>query len=223
LPLTVFGAPDAVRFVNAGKMAVAANGVTGKSVLHIPNAVWMTGNASIRQDGIITIGGNFYQNALTNVFYRSGENFASTGKIVFFKDNGAGNTGTRRYVTVNKSGNIDAFDRGQSFVAFPEIEIRTKDTVVIPARMGIDALKLIRNDNSYGKLLLESKAINDGGYDRFYDASLRITGASNLTSDQLVPPGSVIVERDLTPYREEEGSGTGRGISGLKFCKFLKG
>jgi hypothetical protein len=156
LPLTVFGAPDTVRFVNAGKMAVAANGATGKSVLHIPHAVWMTQNASIRQDGITTIGGNFYQNAVTNVFYKSGGNFPSTGKIVFFRDNGVSNTGTRRYVTVNKFGNIDAFDRGQSFVAFPEIEIRTKDTLVIPARMGIDALKLTRNTASYGSTLASS-------------------------------------------------------------------
>jgi hypothetical protein len=191
-------------------MAVAANGVTGKSVLHIPNAVWMTKNASIRQDGITSIGGNFYQDAITNIFYRFGGNFASTGKIVFFKDNGAANTGTCRYVTTNKSGDIDAFDRGQSFIAFPEIEIRTKDTVVVHARMGIDALKLIRNTGDYGndlgKLLLESKVVSG----KSYDASLRITGASNLTSEQLVPPGSVIVERDLTPYRLED-AGTGNG------------
>jgi hypothetical protein len=192
-------------------MAVAPGGSAGKSALFIPHAVRMGGNAAILQGGATSIGGNFYQDALTNVFSMSGGNFVSQGKIVFFRNNGAGDAGARRYVTT-RSGNIDAFDRGQSFVAFPEIEIRTKDTLVIPARMGIDALKLVRNDNSYGKLLLESKTINGGDFDRSYDASLRITGAQDLTSAELVPPGAVIVERDLTPYREADGEGADRGM-----------
>jgi hypothetical protein len=205
----VSGSPDTVRFVNTGKMAVAATGTAAENSLLIPSAVWMTGNSSIRQDGITSIGGNFYQDALTNVFYKDGGSFASVGKIVFFLNNGLGDTGTRRYVTA-KSGDMNVFDRSSRFVAFPEIEIRTKDTVVIPARMGIDARRLIRSGGSYGKLWLESKAINDGSGDKSYDASLRITGPMDSTSAQLVPPGSVVIERDLTPYRVEDGS-TGNG------------
>jgi hypothetical protein len=207
------GAPDSIRFVNTGKMAVGANGTAVKSSLSIPHAVWMTGKASVRQDGITTIGGNFYQDAATNVFYKSGGTFASLGKIVFFRNNGAGDAGVRRYVT-SKSGDIDAFDRGKHFVAFPEIEIRTRDTLTIPARMGIDLLRLVRDTLAYGsslgKLWLESKVINDGSGDKSYDASLRVTGATNLPSEQLLPPGSVVIERDLTPYRVEDGtSGSG--------------
>jgi hypothetical protein len=99
--------------------------------------------------GITSIGGNFYQDAVTNVFCMSSEIFASQGRIVFFRDNGEANTGARRYVTC-KPENINAFNRGQSFIAFSEIEIRTKDTVVVAASMGIDDRRLVRNTGDYG-------------------------------------------------------------------------
>ncbi|MDR2627268.1 MAG: hypothetical protein LBC40_04465, partial [Dysgonamonadaceae bacterium] len=201
------GAPDTIRLVNKGMMAVAKR-TDGTPSLYVPHAVWMNGDGvAIFQDGISFIGGNFYQDATTNVFYRDAAGkFTSTGKIVFFRNNGTGDAGTKRYVKTNDPlNNIDNFDRGRYFVAFPEIEIRTKDTLVIPARMGIDALRL-SSDNSYGKLWLESNTI--GG--KSYDASLRITGSMTAESKDLLPPGAVIIERDLAPYRIAD-NGTGNG------------
>jgi hypothetical protein len=200
------GSSDTVRFVNTGKMAVATNMSNGKVSLCIPHSVRMSGNGvSIFQQGTTAIGGNFFHDATTNIFYKTGDVFPSTGKILFFRNNGSGNTGIRRYVTTLSTA-IDSFDRRSSFVAFPELEIRTKDTLVIPAKMGIDALRIIRSDPSYGKILLESKPVANVSY----DASLRITSRSAATSAELAPEGSVIVERDLTPYRVEDGT-TGAG------------
>jgi hypothetical protein len=212
------GSPNTIRMVNTGKMAIAGR-PAGKSSLYLPHAVLMTGNkVAVRQDGTSFIGGNFYQDATTNVFYRDVDGkFASTGKIVFFRNTGKNETGAKRYVTTKAPANsIDNFDRGAHFVAFPQIEIRTGDTLVIPAKMGIDALKIVRNTadhgNDLGKLLLESKSYPDGsGGQLSYDASLRITGDMKAASAELIPPGAVIVERDLTPYRVETGSGTGNG------------
>jgi hypothetical protein len=202
-----------VVFYNKGKMFVSPN--PGISSLYIKNAIHVKGNTEITQQGVTIIGGDFYHDALSTVFKKEGETFPSKGRIVF-----AGNNDIRRLITT-KDNPIDDFDRGNYFIAFPEIEIETSDTVVIPSRMGIDALKIIQTSSQSGKILLESNSINSSSEDPLiwktytYDASLRLRGTGEAgdpeNSSDLVPPGAVVVERDLTPYRVADGE-TGAGL-----------
>jgi hypothetical protein len=191
---------DNVIFLNIGRMNVAANGVSGVS-LYIPQAMrhlTVSGGDSVKviQNGVTELGGNFYQSATTNVFGVSSlTTTTSTGTFRFITNHGSG---AKRYITTYTSDSLTcaSFDRGQYFVAFPNITLNSNDTLVIPARMGIDAISFHKGvTNTDGTMILRSDKLS--GYD--YDASLRITGVG--TSSALVDLGSVIVEREMSLYR----------------------
>jgi hypothetical protein len=207
--------PSVVRFINSGKMYVGLSSAADQAVLYISNGVKMTNNSSILQNGITVIGGNFYQNSNTNVFSMDGNNnfTKSTGKIVFINDHDPNN---RRISTRGLSPSmpdeetaLETFSREAHYIAFPEIEIRTSDTIHIPAKMGIDAQRIIRS--GIGKMRLESKSYAEGMDLKAYDAALRLTGNAVSGSSTLAPEGSVIVERDVQPYRIEDNS-LGAGV-----------
>jgi hypothetical protein len=165
--------------------------------MYVPYAMRHTGSdVSIVLNGELNVGGNFYQDAQTTVF-KIDE--TSTTSITY-------SSGTFRLVKnwneprVISSNFIETtYDRGVSYIAFPNIRIATNDTFGISARMGIDALTLKRESGYTGKFVLES----DRYVDDVYDASLRITGEG--TSQDLVDVGSVIVEREMSYYRSISG------------------
>ena len=188
--------PDDVIFVNTGLMNIKAGGTNGVA-MYVPFAMRHTGSdASVVLNGEVNVGGNFYQDAQTTVF-KIDETSTTSASY---------SSGTFRFVKnwseprVISSNLIETtYDRGESYVAFPNILLATNDTFGISAKMGIDALTLKRETGFTGKIVLES----DRYVDDVYDASLRITGEGN--SDDLVDVGSVIVEREMSYYRSISG------------------
>lgn len=192
-----------VCFFNKGIVYVAPKDSSQKkTTLYISNSIQVKDESGIYQQGITEIGGNFYQDASTNVFYKNNNGlFPSTGRVVFSK-----NLGISRFITT-KDSPVDEFDRKNYFIAFPEIEINTSDEIHVPAFMGIDAIKII-SGNPAGKIYLESESLSTGQDLNVYNASLRITGKGQ--SEELVSSGVVVVELEVTPYRiEEDFSGVG--------------
>jgi len=196
-PLCMSGQdPSSIQFVNTGKMNVAANATAS---LYVPWSVKMTGMSSIVQNGKTCIGGSFYQNASTNVFKVAPDGWGtSTGTISFMLDN----AGQKRNITVIDE-SIDLFDRSARYIAFPNILIHTNDTINLPGRMGMDAKTVKVAGVKNGMLYLHSNPTTDNT--KVFDASLRITGngtaSGNVSSANLVDLGSVVVERDLSIYR----------------------
>ncbi|MFV0391674.1 MAG: T9SS type A sorting domain-containing protein [Paludibacteraceae bacterium] len=192
----IFGQVTNVTFLNTGKMNVSGGGYNGVA-LYVSDAMRVSGsNAVITQIGTTELGGNFYQDATTNVFDVGTASFTvpspttpSKGIFRFVK-----NRDVNRYITT-QSVDITTFNRANYYIAFPKIELSTTDSIVLPPRMGIDAESLHRTTADEGFLILRSGAI--GGKD--YDASFRITGTGSSSS--LVDLGSVVVERDMSLYR----------------------
>lgn len=198
LPLTLAAtepnSPDDVIFVNTGMMNVHSGGENGVA-LYVPFGVKTTSaNASIQINGEMNIGGHFYQNATSPAFRVDpattfGTAF-SDGIVRFVK-----NWGIDRLIT---SDNLaTTYNRGASYIAFPNVRVSTNDPIILPARMGMDAKTFKKEGLFTGKLTLRSDRI----VDNVYDASLRITGSGS--SSQLVDPGIVIVEREMSYYRSE--------------------
>jgi len=183
---------NTVTFLNTGLMNVAPGGTNGVA-LYIPDAMRQLGsNVGIVQNGTTEIGGNFYQDATTTVFVVGTDTkTTSTGNFRF----GGALTGMK-YITT-QSVDLATFDRGLHYVAFPNIQMATNDSIVVPGRMGIDATTLKRYGTyTDGHMILRSDVVGSNAY----DASLRITGAGS-TSSNLVTLGAVVVERDMTLYR----------------------
>ena len=191
-----------VTFLNTGQMNVAPNGASGVS-LFVPDAMRQYTVAGrtvqIVHNGITELGGNFYQESLTTVFQvGSDTKTTSTGKFRFVTDRGANRT-------INtQTENINTFDRGTRYVAFPNIEISTNDSIVLPGKIGVDAITLKRVNGKTGHFILRSDVVTDAKGTNAYDASLRITGAG--ASESVVDLGSVVVERNMTVYRPNDGS-----------------
>lgn len=188
-----------VTFLNTGQMYVASSTPSTRVSLYIPDAMRQKtvagSTVEIIQNGITELGGNFYQDAMTNVFaVDATTKTTSTGKFRFVKDRGVNRTITTQSV------DLISFDRGLYYIAFPKFEISTNDSIEIPGRMGIDAIDVHRVNNKTGKLVLRSDVVGVNAY----DASLRITQSGNSAS--LVDLGAVIVERDMTLYRPLNGS-----------------
>ena len=185
-----------VTFVNTGQMYVAPSTPTTRVSLYVPDAMRQLGSSvQIIQNGITELGGNFYQDAQTTVFaVDETTKTTSTGKFRFVKDRGV-----NRIITT-QSVNLNTFDRGSYYIAFPQFEISTNDSIEIPGKMGIDAIDVHRINSKTGKLVLRSDVVGSNAY----DASLRITKAG--TSASVVDLGAIIVERDMTLYRPINGS-----------------
>ena len=194
--------PTVVRFVNTGKMHVAANAIA--TALYIPDGVLSEGYSSIVQNGVTAIGGNFYQNAKTKAFTLGPDSFTvGSGKIKFMT---ASASGTRREIAVWPAGKSipavytvgdpsasDFFKRSDYYVAFPNIEIATSDTIHAAPIMGLDAINITRTVAG-GALYLESDQV---GSDQIFDASLRVTGT-------LVDAGAVVIEKYVLPFRNSD-------------------
>ena len=200
LGLEFMNAQTNVTFVNTGQMYVAPQGVSSGVSLYVPDAMrqlTVSGRTvGIIQNGTTELGGNFYQDALTTVFEVDGNtNTTSTGKFRFVGEH----PGVNRTITT-QSKNINTFDRGSYYIAFPNIEISTNDSIAVPGKMGIDASSLHCINNKTGKMILRSDVVSS----KSYDASLRVNKSG--TSSALVDLGAVIVERDMTLYRPSNGS-----------------
>lgn len=198
----LFAQVNRVTFVNTGAMNVSPNGVSGVS-LFVPDAMrqlTVSGRiVNIIHNGITELGGNFYQDAQTTVFNINSITTLGTsnGKFRFVTDRGVNRT-----VTTTQSTNpINEFDRGLYYVAFPNIEISTNDSIIIPGKMGIDATTLHQINSKTGQMVLRSDVVTDAKGTNAYDASLRITKAGN--SADLVDLGAVVVERDMSIYRPD--------------------
>ena len=197
--------PTIVRFVNTGKMHVAAN--SNNASLFIPDGVLTDKTSSIVQNGITVIGGNFYQNATTPAFSVGTNSFTnSSGTVRFITNHSSqqrriavwsGNASIpARYSTSNPTtGNF--FARSSAYVAFPSIEIATADTIYIPAVMGMDATNIVRT-SSTGTLYLESNPL---GGAQIYEASLRVIG-------NIVTAGAVVIEKYVLPFRDKPDANT---------------
>ena len=134
--------PDDVILVNTGLMNIHSGGTNGVT-MYVPFAMRHTGNnVSVILNGAVNLGGNFYQDASTAIF-KTDETTStsatySNGIFRFVK-----NWGKQR--EVNSDFITTTYDRGGSYVAFPHIRMATNDTVILPAKMGIDALTLKRD------------------------------------------------------------------------------
>jgi len=188
--------PDDVILVNTGLMNIHSGGTDGVA-MYVPFAMRHTGNdVSVILNGEINLGGNFYQDALSAVFKTD---VTSTTSVSY-------SGGTFRFVRnwnnprIVSSNFIETtYDRGESYIAFPNIHLATDDTIEISAKMGLDAYTLKRESGYNGKIVLKS----DRYADDVYDASLRITGPGN--SEDLVDAGAVIIEREMSYYRSLAG------------------
>jgi len=213
--------------VNIGQAYVAPNAsgttmlVTKSMVLGDGSDIYVAGavepgqNWTTTNPGKMAIGGSVYQNATdpSNGFTVDTTKPANPAKgkgiVSFYDITGYSNAG-QRFVTTDPDGlqsnnvshkDLATFTRADRYVAFPQIEVATADEVVIPARMGIDALNIIKTGT--GKMRLESTPSGTS----VFDASMRIVGAGSV-SNALVPAGMVIVERDVSLYRDQNNTST---------------
>jgi len=189
-----------VTFVNTGQMNVGLASPSSQVSLYVPDAMrqlTVSGRTvEIIQNGITELGGNFYHDAQSTVFAVDGTTkTTSTGKFRFVKDH----PGVNRTINT-QSVNINTFDRGLYYIAFPNLEISTNDSIAIPGKMGIDASSLHQINSKTGKLILRSDVIGANSF----EASLRASQTG--LSANLIDLGAVIVERDMTLYRPTDGS-----------------
>ncbi|MDR1679468.1 MAG: hypothetical protein LBR81_06785 [Prevotellaceae bacterium] len=181
--------PEKVNLLNRGKMYIAPTVIENGASMYVQHAVRCDSVAHITLNGVLKIGGSFIQDSKAHVFATGSNGYTtSTGKLVF-----TSSQKVARHITTT---NFNSFNRGTQYIAFPHIVIETTDTIVMPARMGIDALSVKRNHiDSTGFFLLKSDITGT----LVYDASLRITGTGSSTA--LVDAGAVIVEQYMGAYR----------------------
>ncbi len=178
--------PARVNLVNTGEMHIAL--LANATTMYVKSDVKNVSASAVKLNGVWAIGGNFIQDSETNVFPTDKGYTTSTGTMVF-----VGEQGMSRYITAT---DFKSFDKRKQYVAFPHVKIETNDTIMLPAKMAIDALTVKRTGGKKGFLLLESGITENGAV---YDASLRITGKG--ASEKLVTSGSVVVEQYMEAYR----------------------
>jgi hypothetical protein len=189
-----YGQQLPVTFLNAGSMYVHAN-TPEDTVCYISGSVKTIRQAITFQGGVSVLTGSFYHDAFTHAFdVDAGGWGVSPGKIVFADDTAA-TPGLIRYIRTEHPADLPAFDRSKYYVAFPRVLIDTNDTISVAGRMGLDVVDLHRAAGKAGCMVLRSEGDNTA----VHDASLRI--GSDGKSHESVDAGSVIVERDLSPYR----------------------
>jgi len=192
-----------ITFLNTGQMNVAPNGATGVS-LFVPASMrhlLVAGRTvEIIHNGITELGGNFFQDSNTTIFQVGADTKTTSGGIFRF----VSSRGQNRTIST-QSTDITLFDRGTRYIAFPHIQISTNDSIILPGKMGVDATTLQRVNLGTGHFVLRSDVVSSmvfGGSQNAYDASLRITRPGS--SSQLVSPGCVVVERNMSLYRPEK-------------------
>jgi hypothetical protein len=172
----------------------------GDTALYVQGSMKTINNAVTYQDGTTALTGNFYHDAQTHAFpvYADGWSY-SYGSIYFI--DGPGHTPGKRLIqTENPADMRSNFDRGDRFVAFPNIWIGTDDTLAIHCRMGLDAKTIHQAPGKKGYMLLRSDTIHTATGAKVYDASLRIS-ETEASLGYALTPGIVVVERDLSLYR----------------------
>jgi hypothetical protein len=189
-----FGQRRAVRFLNAGKMYTGAL-MAGDTILFVDGSMKTVHQALTAQMGTTAITGSFFHDAQTHAFNVDAAGWGtSTGRFIFM-DGAKPSAGKMRYIDTEKPDDMATFDRSSRYIAFPHLLIGTNDTLSVPGRMGLDAASIHRSAGKTGRLVLRSD-----GDTVVYDASLRISG-SGKSSAALVDAGSVLVERNIVPYR----------------------
>ena len=212
-----------IQLVNTGEMNVhGIMYVQGDMQMRsVPNR-----DVLVRHHGHTHLTGSFWQDAEGNVFEVINENWSnralargvtsSTGTIHFVDVDGAA-PGIRRISP--SDANLPAFNRADNYVAFPHLTIDTRDRIVVPERMGIDARTIRRTarpeDHTEGVMVLQSRIVNG----LHWNASLRITSnvanndpgitAATGNETRFVAPDAVIVEFDVWDFRE-----TGQHVQG---------
>ena len=229
--------PFQPQLLNTGAMNVAGDmyvqgDIQMFSVPSAPNRVVV-----VRHNGNTHLTGSFWQDAVGNVFevpqesrnwdagYRNAPRgvTSSTGTIHFVNPphEGVGLPvpGQRTIAPRVRDREDDGFNRVNDYIAFPHIEIATRDVIVVPPHMGMDARTIRRSTNELaeqredgtyddGVIILRSEV--DG--DVQWNASLRITnsvengdeGINELTGNdaRFVAPDAVIVELYVYRFRE---------------------
>ena len=185
--------PARVNLVNTGEMHIAL--LANATTMYVKSDVKNVSASAVKLNGVWAIGGNFIQDSETNVFPTDKGYTTSTGTMVF-----VGEQGMSRYITAT---DFKSFDKRKQYVAFPHVKIETNDTIVLPAKMAIDARTVKIADGKKGFMLLKSELIvidKDEKKDSLvYDASLRIT--TRGVSKDLVSAGAVVVEQFMGAYR----------------------
>ncbi|MDR1544221.1 MAG: T9SS type A sorting domain-containing protein [Prevotellaceae bacterium] len=179
--------------LNKGAMYIADNSSIS---IRTEGAMCVKDSSVISCNGTWSIKGSFFHDAESNVFEVDPTDGkpASTGTVTFFNNNSEG----KRVIAPSTAAAANAFDRKKYYAAFPNIEIATSDTILVPPRMGIDAISIKDTTTAGGKMVLASAEISDS----VYDASLRITGQGNVSS-ALVTKKSVIVEKWFDTYKSQ--------------------
>ncbi|MDL2222932.1 T9SS type A sorting domain-containing protein [Bacteroidales bacterium OttesenSCG-928-M11] len=184
-------------FVNTGSMQIMSNGK-----MYVKTGMKMLGSdVKVNHDGAISLEGSFLHDGAGTVFTM--EESTPDGYNYSYKRTSS--VGTLRFVENNDKGRLidkvgeTSYDRSTSYIAFPNLEIATTDTIFIPAYMGIDANSIKRKNSdaaNKGHVLLESDPIGDN----IYTTSLRINN-SNTNNGAIVTDGSIVIEQYVAPFR----------------------
>lgn len=169
---------ETVTFLNTGKMSIGRY-ADEKASLYVPNSMEMKGaEVEIRQDGIAELDGNFLNNVTANNVFDA----SSTGWFRF-----KGTTLQSIQGTAN---------RGESYIAFPNMEVFNSGGVELDHLMGMNVKDL---NLAKGKLILRSKAV-DGVENESYLAHMQVEGniTYNREATAIADKGVVEVELDLT-------------------------
>ena len=206
---TLAQANEPIQLLNTGAMNV-------DGYMHVQGSVQMRSIENsdravvVRHDGVTHITGNFWQDAAGNVFEVTDEHWennrsraiginpSATGWIHFVDRQGATTPGER---TIAPSIRAAAFDRRVDYVAFPGIRVATRDEIIVPPQMGIDAREIRRSgitDPTEGVMILESDVIGDTQW----NASLRVTGVAANAADRLVDADAVVVHKHIWHFRQ---------------------
>ncbi|MCL2596568.1 MAG: T9SS type A sorting domain-containing protein [Paludibacter sp.] len=189
--------PPPTVMTNLGLMKVAVVNATDTATMYVGGTFKAQDVSAIDLDGKMIITGNFVQDAMRPAFVSSeydADNAGipdkvSDGTFIFRGDFAAGS----RAHKITTDNDAVEHDRGNQFLAFPNIILETNDTVELTSYMGIDA-KTIKSTNN-GRLLLRSENI-DG---KVYDASLRFPySVAQATA------GIIAIERNVELYRTNQ-------------------
>ena len=222
-----------VRFLNVGHMNVHTGGF-----MYVQGGIGMldvTGvnnnnptEVQVVHNGVTHLEGNFWQDTRGNVFEiepwsdwtpilgRPRGMTTSTGTIHFVGNNNPG--GTTSSVRQITTSDWDAFDRRDRYIAFPHIMINTRDTIMVPPQMGIDARTIGRNSSTQGVIFLQSDVLGSGTNKTQWNASLRVTSIATNDADiainaisgvnpvpaerRFVAPDAVVVAKFVRYFRE---------------------
>jgi hypothetical protein len=150
----------------------------------------------------MALGRHFYHDSEGHAFKVNADGWGvSTGTLIFVDGYGNPSANLIRHIRTANDASMSSFNRAANYIAFPNVIINTNDTLEIKGKMGLDAASIHLGANKTGRMVLRSEVDSVIPTNlKVYDASLRISGIGN--SEALVDAGSVIIERDLSIYRQ---------------------